>query len=166
MAETRREANQIHVFISYSRDDLDFSDQLATALGATGFSTIIDRQGISAGEAWRSRFGTLIRDADTVVFVLSPSSARSDVCAWEVEETARLGKRLIPVLCRPLDGIPPPQRLAELNYIFLWRAQVSGLRFRFWLGEADRRAPHRSRLVARAHPLSAARDRMGCRGAP
>jgi TIR domain len=56
---------------------LAFADQLEAALGLTGFSTSIDRHGISPGEDWMSRLGALIRDADTVVFVLSPSSARS-----------------------------------------------------------------------------------------
>jgi len=30
-----------------------------------------------------------------VVFMLSPASARSEICAWEVEEAARLGKRIL-----------------------------------------------------------------------
>jgi tetratricopeptide (TPR) repeat protein len=52
--------------------------------------------------------------------VLSPSSARSEICAWEVEEAIRLGKRILPVLCRPLDGASPPPQLADLNYIFFY----------------------------------------------
>src|SRR5262245_14528443 len=60
----------------------------------------------------------MISEADTVVFVLSPSSARSETCAWEVEEAARLGKRILPVNCRPLEGASPPPRLRERNYIF------------------------------------------------
>jgi hypothetical protein len=69
---------------------------------------------------WKSRLGNLLRDADTVAFVLSPSSARSEICAWEVGEAIRLGKRIIPVLCRPLDGASPPSQLADLNYIFFY----------------------------------------------
>jgi WD40 repeat protein len=112
---------KLNVFISYSRDDLRFADQLDAALGLTGFATEMDRHGISGGEAWKQRLGSLIRDADTVVFVLSPSSAASEICAWEVEEAARLGKRIIPVLCQSLDGAsPPPPRLAGLNYIFFY----------------------------------------------
>jgi TIR domain len=98
-----------------SRDDLAFADQLDASLQLGGFETTIDRRGISGGEDWKARLGALIRDADTVVFVLSPSSARSDICAWEVEEAARLGKRIIPVLRRSLDGAKPPQQLADLN---------------------------------------------------
>jgi len=80
------------VFISYSREDLDFADQLAAALDSSGFECFIDREGISGGEAWKRRLGDLISEADTVVFVLSPDSARSETCNWEVEEAARLNK--------------------------------------------------------------------------
>ena len=109
---------KLRVFISYSRDDLDFADQLDAALNAYGFECIIDRQGISGGEDWKRRLGNLISEADTVVFVLSPTSARSEICAWEVEEAARLSKRILPVNCRPLKGARPPPRLRDLQYIF------------------------------------------------
>ncbi len=112
------DGGKLRVFISYSREDLDFADQLNAALDAYGFECFIDRQGISGGEDWKRRLGNLIREADTVVFVLSPTSARSDICAWEVEEATRLGKRILPVNCRPLKGVSPPPRLRDLNYIF------------------------------------------------
>ena len=50
--------------------------------------------------------------------MLSPTSARSEICAWEVEEAARLSKRILPVNCRPLKGARPPPRLRDLQYIF------------------------------------------------
>src|SRR5215472_11741630 len=111
---------KLRVFISYSRDDLKFADQLNAALDICGFECFIDREGISGGEDWKRRLGHLIRDADTVVFVLSPTSARSEICAWEVEEAARLNKRILPVNCRPLEGASPPPRLRDLNYIFFY----------------------------------------------
>jgi TIR domain len=108
------------VFISYSRDDLYFADQLDVALNACGFECVIDRHGISGGEEWKRRLGNLIRESDTVVFVLSPTSARSEICDWEVEEATRLGKRILPVICQPLAGASPPKRLRERNYIFFY----------------------------------------------
>ena len=104
VAEVTHQDNKLNVFISYSRDDLGFSDQLDAALGRNGFGfdTTLDRHGITAGEDWKRRLGNLIRNADTVVFVLSPSSARSKICAWEVGEAILLRKRIIPVLSRPL----------------------------------------------------------------
>ena len=120
MAEAGQKGGKLNVFISYSRDDLAFADQLDAALGVANFATSIDRHGISAGEDWKTRLGALIRDSDTVVFVLSPSSARSPICAWEVEEAGRLGKRILPVLCRPLEGANAPPQLEALNYIFFY----------------------------------------------
>src|SRR5262245_28439668 len=111
---------KLRVFISYSREDLYFAEQLNAALDACGFECFIDRHGISGGEDWKRRLGNLISEADTVVFVLSPASAHSDICAWEVEEAARLGKRILPVNCRPLEGASPPPRLRDLNYIFFY----------------------------------------------
>ena len=68
--------------------DLEFADQLDTALRYCGFASTIDRH----GEDWQRRLGNLIRDADTVAFVLSPASAKSEICAWEVGEAVGLGK--------------------------------------------------------------------------
>lgn len=112
--------DKLRVFISYSRDDLAFADQLVAGLELCNFDPTLDRHAISGGEAWEQRLGALIREADTVVFVLSPASAASKVCAWEVGEAMRLNKRIVPVLALPLDGTAPPGALRELNYIFFY----------------------------------------------
>ena len=121
MTGTPGKDDRLEVFISYSRDDLEFADQLDAILRLAGFETVLDRHGIQAGEPWEQRLSELIRGADTVVFVLSPSSVKSKTCGWELEEAARLGKRVLPVACRPLgpDDSPPPL-LAALNYIFFY----------------------------------------------
>jgi TIR domain len=111
---------KLRVFISYSRDDLYFADQLDMALNAYGFECIIDRHAISGGEEWKRRLGNMISEADTVVFVLSPSSAGSPICDWEVDEATRLSKRILPIICRSLEGASPPLRLRERNYIFFY----------------------------------------------
>src|SRR5262249_25450726 len=59
---------KLRVFISYSRDDLEFANQLDAALKACGFECSIDREGISGGEKWKQRLSNLISEADTVVF--------------------------------------------------------------------------------------------------
>jgi TIR domain len=114
------DSDRLRVFVSYSRDDLDFADQLVVGLEFAGFAATIDRYGITGGEDWKLRLGNLIRETHTVVFVLSPASADSETCAWEVNEAARLGQRIIPILCRPLDGKTPPRLLSDLNYIYFF----------------------------------------------
>src|SRR5262249_46622088 len=106
------------------------ANQLDDALNACGFKCLIDRHGISGGEDWKRRLGNLITEADTVVFVLSPSSARSETCDWEGEEAARLNKRILPMVCRPLEGGRPPPRLQKLDYSFFYKEpKVSGSGF-------------------------------------
>jgi hypothetical protein len=123
--DSRDKNAELRVFISYSRDDLDFADQLDIALRLYGFDTTLDRHAISGGEEWKQRLGSLIREADTVVFVLSPSSAASAICSWEVEEAASLEKRIIPVICRALEGVSPPSRLRDLHYIHFYNEPKS-----------------------------------------
>src|SRR5262249_57139941 len=108
MSEGTRETGNLTVFISYSRDDLDFADQLDAALQLHKYGITIDRHGISGGEDWRKRLGGLVRDADTVVFVLSPSSAGSEICKWEFAEAVPPWKRIISLICPPPRGSVPP----------------------------------------------------------
>ncbi len=117
------------LFISYSRADLAFTDELIAALEAlTEFEILIDREGIGHGEDWRARLGRLIVECDTLVFVLSPESVASDVCAWEIDEARRLSKRIIPVLWRAVDFSAMPAALSALNAVPFHGAQaVSGL---------------------------------------
>src|SRR5262249_39708961 len=105
------------VFISYSRTDSGFADELTAGLEILGFLPSIDRHSIVEGEEWRRRLGALIADADTIVFVLSPDSVQSAVCKWEVDEAVRLSKRILPVLWRPIGSLPAPEKLAALNFV-------------------------------------------------
>jgi WD40 repeat protein len=120
MTEEMSNVGKLNVFISYSRDDIDFADQLSAALGLHDFDISLDRLSVSGGEDWKLRLAGLILGADTVVFVLSPASASSKICQWEVEEATKLGKRIIPVVCRALDNAVPPSQLANLNYILFY----------------------------------------------
>lgn len=112
------DAGRLKLFISYSRADLAFADELTAGLEYDGaFEVAIDRHSIIEGEDWKKRLGALIADADTIVFLLSPKSAASDICAWEVDEAVRLTKRIVPVLVAPLGTQPAPPALAALNYV-------------------------------------------------
>src|SRR5437868_14818417 len=92
------------VFISYSRKDIAFADDLEAALKARGFEPLIDRSEIYALEDWWKRIEALIARADTVVFVLSPDAIASEVALKEVTLAASLNKRFAPIVCRRVDG--------------------------------------------------------------
>jgi hypothetical protein len=107
------------VFVTYSRQDSNITDKIVSALTMRGIDVMIDRLSIAGGEDWEARLGQLIRDADTVLFILTPQSAASEICAWEVDEARRLDKRILPVVMRDVSNVRVPPGLARLNYIFL-----------------------------------------------
>src|SRR5258705_6051660 len=106
------------VFISYSRKDMAFADQLEAALRERGFEPLIDRSEIYAFEDWWKRIEALIARADTVVFVLSPDAVASDVCNKEVAFAASLNKRFAPIVFRRVAADAIPAALRRLNFIF------------------------------------------------
>jgi hypothetical protein len=115
---------QPRVFISYSRADQAFAQRLAGSLEAHGFSPDWDQAsfdpdsvatGISAEDEWWTRLQEMIASADTMVFIVSPDSARSRICDEEIAYARALGKRVIPVSARPIDFEKAPPRLAALN---------------------------------------------------
>jgi TIR domain len=149
----------LKVFISYSRADIGFADELVDGLELTGFETTIDRHSIIEGEDWKARIGALISGADTVVFIISPDSVKSEICTWEAEEAHRRSKRILPVLCRPIGAQSVPSRLSALNYVRFddGRSFVSGLRalVRALRTDVDWLREH-TRLLARAMEWEAA----------
>jgi WD40 repeat protein len=106
------------VFFSYSRKDLAFADRLDAALTTMGFDVLIDRTEIYAFEDWWTRIQSLIVDADTILFVVSPDSVGSDVCAKEVGFAASLNKRLAPIVVRRVDPAAIPLELSRRNFVF------------------------------------------------
>lgn len=120
MHQPVREQSKLRVFISYSRKDEAFAEELVIGLEIAGFQPYLDKHDIAAGEDWEARLGRLIEAADTVVFVISPDSAASERCAWELEQTAKLKKRLLPIVWRPVPEADVPPHLRQLNYIFFY----------------------------------------------
>jgi hypothetical protein len=106
------------IFISYSRKDAAFADRLETALKMRSFEVLIDRHEISPLEEWWKRIETLITQADTVAFLLSPDSVASEFARKEVACAASLNKRFAPIVYRRVDDQVVPEALAKLNYIF------------------------------------------------
>jgi hypothetical protein len=105
------------VFISYSRKDMDFADQLEAALKTRGFEPLIDRTEIYAFEDWWRRIQALIIKADTVIFALSPDAISSPTCQKEVAFAASLNKRFAPIVWRSVDVANVPIELSRLNFI-------------------------------------------------
>lgn len=96
------------VFLSYSRVDVETARWLQVQLVASGISVFRDVDDTLAGELWWKRVTELIAAAQAVVFVLSPNSAASKVCADEVEFAQSFNKRIFPVVIAPIDWSHAP----------------------------------------------------------
>ncbi|MEL7432882.1 MAG: toll/interleukin-1 receptor domain-containing protein [Chloroflexota bacterium] len=89
-----------HIFISYSRRDTDYVEQLERRLASEGFQVWRDNH-IRTGDAWWQVVKANIESCSAIVVVMSPAAAES---LWVMRETAiadYLGKRAFPLL---LDG--------------------------------------------------------------
>ena len=107
------------VFISYSRRDRQFVSRIVDALEAEDDIEVFrDTEDILPTEEWKARLEQLIAEADTVIFALSPHSAKSDVCRWEIDYAESLNKRIAPIVIRDVKPELIPEPLTKYNYIF------------------------------------------------
>lgn len=100
-----------HVFISYAHDDQAFVDRLRAALSAHNVNTWVDRFQLSPGVNWTNEIGKALEEADAILFVISPNSARSTWVNYELQAAAQRmrtgsGKLVIPVLIGAPSEVP------------------------------------------------------------
>lgn len=106
------------VFLSYSRKDRERAQSIADVLRERHFGVFKDTDDILPTEEWKGRLEQLIAEADTIVFLLSPHSLASEVCAWEVEHAKSLNKRIAPIVIDEVETGEIPPDLSRLNFIF------------------------------------------------
>lgn len=107
------------VFISYAREDREFARRLVEDLKQRGHESWIDWEGIEPSDRWWESVTEAMDASDAVVFITSPDSLASEVCRREIRHAAGQHKRLIPVVCRDIEGLDMPEEISELNWVFL-----------------------------------------------
>ena len=118
MAPNQARNDEIKVFVSYSRNNLQFVSRLKDALQTRSITAYVDRDEIEKGEEWWKRIQELIAEADAIVFVLSPGFIASKTCKDELEFAIALKKRLLPIVAENLIGLTVPDTLAKRNYVY------------------------------------------------
>ncbi|MBD1859678.1 MULTISPECIES: TIR domain-containing protein [Leptolyngbya] len=88
------------VFISYSRKDKSFVEQLHQALEAQNRDAWVDWEDIPLSAEWWHEIQRGIESANTFVFVISRDSIESKVCRDEIEHAVQHNKRLVPIVRR------------------------------------------------------------------
>lgn len=107
-------AQRSNLFICFADKEADFAHDLDEALRKRRRVSALDWEEGVAHEASPDVLRK-IEEADTFVFVISPSSLDSEVCRRQLEHAARLRKVIVPVLRVPYGErrLPPMLALAE-----------------------------------------------------
>src|SRR3990172_1544400 len=100
------------IFISYSRHNKEFSQKLFKTLEAANRSVWTDWDDIPASSDWDTEIKEGIRQAESVLFVLSPEWLKSNECSKELMYAVEMSKRLIPILWENVDPKEVPPELA------------------------------------------------------
>ncbi len=66
-----------HIFISYSRRNIETVDKFVNTLAQTGMDIWLDREDIKAGDSWRVQIVEAVDGCDAFVLMLSKESAAS-----------------------------------------------------------------------------------------
>jgi WD40 repeat protein len=100
------------VFISYSRNDIEFVRRLHAALAEAGKDVYVDWEDIPAWSPdWQQELFAAIERADTFLYVLSESSLASDHVKIELEHAVDQGKRIKPLYLAEVKDEKVPEAL-------------------------------------------------------
>ena len=107
-----------HIFISYSRKDIDFAQKIVTALADNNLDTWVDWKSIPKGEDWEQEIYRGIEEADAFLFLISPDSVASEMCNKEIAHAVKNGKRILPIVVRNADPEIIHPEISKRNWIF------------------------------------------------
>lgn len=96
------------IFISYSRQDADTVAPLVEELRQRGYNVFFDTRSIVAGDPWKRRLASAVRDARVCILCWSKHARDSEYVAFEYARAEALGRPVLPWL---LDGTPLPAML-------------------------------------------------------
>jgi hypothetical protein len=116
--ETSRQPSEdapLFVFVSYSHDDLGIAERIVAALKRPEIEPLIDRRHLPIAREWQDELAEMIRQSDTVLWLVSEHSINSDWCQWELATLAKHQKRLVPVKVGPIATEELPEAIGELQ---------------------------------------------------
>ena len=126
MVETTQDTpvrNNASVMISYSRKDVVFVRQLFEGLLGQGFvkeDIWVDWEGIPLTADWMAEITKGIQSTNAFIFVISPDSLASEVCAKEIAIAVESNKRFIPILYRePAKGTTLHAKISSHNWVYM-----------------------------------------------
>lgn len=154
--------DKLRVFISYSRIDAALANRIAGELESRDFKVVIDRRDLPFGEEWQRELSDLIRSSDVVLFFITESSIASNMCRWELEQSTKYNKRLLPLAVSPFSIATLPIELGRVQIlppdgVFVFERHIVSLvkalsADRGWLKERTRLYDRATEWITRGEP--------------
>jgi hypothetical protein len=93
----------VKIFVSYSRRDADFAQQIEEYFQGSGHDVFTDVKDIQAGVIWTSAIENNISNCDIFVVIVTHASLRSLEVEKEVLQAQRENKKIIPSIHKDVD---------------------------------------------------------------
>ena len=90
----------MHIFISYSKKDIEFARHVRALLKAENFPVWMDEEGISGGDEWEATIEKNLNACIAFVIIMSPDAKESDWVKNELLLAQKLKKSVFPILFR------------------------------------------------------------------
>ena len=98
LVEDRQNSAMAHIFISYSKQDIDFTRYLKTLLEAEGYAVWVDEARLTPSARWWKAIEQNIETCSAFIIVMSPNAYESDWVEREILLAEKEKRPIIPVL--------------------------------------------------------------------
>jgi hypothetical protein len=116
-----------NIFMSYSRRELGFVDDLVPKLEAEGYNVWLDYRVLIPGTPWKGQIDEGLNNTDTVILVVSKASISSEYVALEWRHFLETNKRVILLIFEAVDLPKELERYEWVDFRGSYKAGVQEL---------------------------------------
>ena len=114
-----------NIFMSYSRRELGFVDDLVAKLEGEGYNVWLDYRVLIPGTPWKGQIEKGLKESDTVLLVVSQASLASKYVALEWQHFLETNKRVILLI---FEAVDLPKELEKYEWVDFRGSYKAGLK--------------------------------------
>lgn len=114
-----------NIFMSYSRRELGFVDDLVKKLEGENYNVWLDYRALIPGSPWNVQIEKGLKDADTVLLVVSKAAVASEYVALEWRHFLETSKRVILLI---FEAVDLPAELEKFEWVDFRGSYQAGLK--------------------------------------
>ncbi|MBC8234988.1 leucine-rich repeat domain-containing protein [bacterium] len=118
----------LEIFLSYTREDNDYMQQVKIALKKTGMSVWTDEALIPGTPDWVKEIEKNIKNANAMVVILSPDANETTWVGREISFAEKFEKKIFPILCSGDEMSSIPISLIHCQHVDGRRDIKSGIK--------------------------------------